>query len=71
MANLEVFQTNADNSCNSTGIKTTAYFLISDCKSTSFSASHCKWMAVKNIILDTNWVTRTINIGSERPQNLP
>ena len=42
MANLQVFQTlYHTNFCISTGIKTTANFLITDIETASFFASHC------------------------------
>ena len=43
MANFQVFQTiYHTNFCISTGIKTTANFLITDIETASFFASHCK-----------------------------
>ena len=45
MSNFQVFQTiYHTNFCISTGIKTTANFLITDIETTSFFASHCKFL---------------------------
>ena len=51
MANFQVFQTiYHTNFCISTGIKTTANFLITDIETASFFANHCKYVPITGAV---------------------